>query len=532
MQEKQNELKKQNFLAGAMIIAIMNIIVKVIGALFKIPLNRILEEGGMGIYTASYTIYNLLFVVATAGLPVAISRMVSESITKQNYKEVHAIYKTASRLLLIVGIVGGLILLLGGGIFAKAVGSESSALAIRALAPCLFFVAIMSVYRGMFQGTGNMVPTAISEFIEAVGKLVLGLVLAYTFLPMGKKYGAAGAILGVSAGAMLGAVYLVMQYRKTSKTLKEKAAQQSDSIPVKTKSLRKRLLRLAIPITIGSAVFTLASFIDLAMIMNQLKGLGFGLEEREELWGLYSGHAVTLFNLPPTIITALSISIVPAVTSAITANQPLKARATIETAIRITSLIALPCAIGMSVLSEPILQVVMGKGDAASMLTVLAIGVIFVTVVMVSNAILQSYGKVWKPVMHMLIGGAVKVIVNFVLVGNRDINIQGAPYGTVLCYITVAALNLVSLHKLARPNYGLGFVIKTGIATAAMGVVAYFAYGGLEPKLGTTLALAVAICAAAFCYLVLLLVLRALKRQDMEMMPGSKYIIKYIGRFL
>ncbi len=532
MQEKQNELKKQNFLTGAMIIAVMNIVVKVIGAVFKIPLIHILGDGGIGIYTASYTIYNLLFVVATAGLPVAISRMVSESVTKQNYKEVHAIYKTASRLLLIVGTAGGLILLLGGGVFAKAVGSTSSALAIRALAPCLFFVAVMSVYRGMFQGTGNMVPTAVSEFVEAAGKLVLGLALAYTLTPLGKKYGAAGAILGVSIGAMLGAVYLVSHYRKTNKMIKEKAAQQSNSKVVESKTLRKRLLKLAVPITIGSAVFTLASFIDLAMIMNQLKGIGFDEETRETLWGLYSGHAVTLFNLPPTIITALSISIVPAVTAAITANQPKKARETVETAIRITSLIALPCAIGMSVLSKPILQVVMGKGDAASMLTVLAIGVIFVTVVMVSNAILQSYGKVWKPVIHMLIGGAVKVIVNFILVGNPDINIQGAPYGTVLCYITVATLNLISLHKLARPNYSWGFVIKTVIATAAMGVAAYFVFGGLEAKFGTTLALAAAIGVAVVCYLVLLLVLRALKKQDMEMMPGSKYIIKYIGRFL
>ena len=532
------ELKKQAFLKGALILAITNLLVKVLGAFFKIPIRRfVLSPEGYGIYTSSYTIYNMLFIVATAGLPVAISKMVSESLAKNNYKETLQIQKVAQKLLFVIGVVGSLILFFGAKLLANSIGSSQSWMPIMALAPCLFFVACMSVYRGVFQGMSNMIPTATSELIESCGKLVIGLGLAFFMLDKAnptsstsQSMAATGAILGVSCGALLGATYLFFKFRTTKKVLAEKECAEGSSVS-SSKTILIKLLKLAVPITIGSAVFTLASVIDLTMIMNLLKGLGYVEKERTTMWGYYN-DAMTMFNLPPALVASLSVSVVPAIATALASKKFAEAKATTETAVRIAALFALPCAIGMSVLAEPILRLVIKDVGGSNMLAVLAYGVAFVSVVMVTNAILQSNGRVWTPVIHMLMGGAVKIIVNFILVGNENININGAPYGTVLCYLTVMVLNLVSVQKLLHPNYGWGFVLKTVFSVAAMGAAAYFANRVLVPFLGNSLALLFAIAVGGVTYLVLLIALRALKKQDLEAMPGSKFILKLIGRFI
>lgn len=526
-----SKLRKQSFLKGALILAIANLVVKAIGALYKIPLTNLLGPDGIGIYNAGYTIYNVLFVIATAGLPVAISKMVSENIAKNNYAEARHVFLVSRRLLLVVGLFGAALLFFGAAFFAKRINMEASAMSIMALAPCMFFVAIMSSYRGLFQGMSNMVPTAASEVIESLSKLLLGLLLAYILMPSGKQYAAAGAILGVSTGSFLAALFLTGHYAKIRGELKQKIANAEGDSSTNSQTL-KRLLKLAVPITIGSAVFTLASVIDLTMILNQLAALGFDELKRTTMYGYYSGHAVTLFNMPLTVITSLSVSIMPTLSAALAKRKRTLAQTTVETAIRITLLIGLPCAVGMSVLSGPILQFLFNDANAAGMLSVLSYGIIFVSIVMVSNSILQAEGKVWVPVINMLIGGAVKVIVNFVLVGNINININGAPYGTVLCYVTTAFLNLFMIYKSIHPNYGFWFIVKSVISAAVMGVLAYFTCASLKPIAGNLIGMVAGIVAGIVSYFVLLIALRTLKREDVEAMPGSKYILKLIGRFI
>lgn len=525
------KLKKQSFLAGAFILAVANLVVKAIGAFFKIPLTNLLGPDGIGIYNAGYTIYNILFMVATAGMPVAISKLVSENIETNNYAEAKHVFVVARRLLLIIGVVGTAILFFGAGFFARRINMEASAMSIMALAPCLFFVAVMSAYRGFFQGMKNMLPTAISEVIESVCKLVVGLLLAYVLMPWGKSFAAAGAILGVSTGAFIAAVFLMGHYLKVKSAFDESTV-PSEGKRKNAKTTMNRLLKLAVPVTISSAVLTLASMIDLAMILNQLASLGFDEQTRTTMYGYYSGHAVTLFNMPTTIIASLGISVMPNLAGALAKGRKNDAKKTVETAIRTTLLIGLPCAVGLSVLSEPVLQFLFGDTTAAGMLSVLALGVVFLSIVSVSNSMLQAEEKVWVPVINMLIGGAVKVIVNFVLVGNINININGAPYGTVLCYVTAAALNLYSIHKTLHPNYGIAFVVKSIVNVAIMGAVAYFVCGFVKMQLDNFFGLLAGIGAGVIVYAVLLVATRTLKREDVETMPGSKYILKVIGRFL
>lgn len=529
------KLRRQNFLKGALIIAIAHLFVKGVGALFKIPLTRfILGPDGIGIYNASYTIYNALFIISTAGLPVAISKMVSESIARGNYYEANKIFRISKILLFLLGVIGAAILFFGAEMFAGYLKVSSANMAIMAMAPSLFFVSIMSAYRGYFQGMSNMIPTAASEAIEASGKLFIGLVLAYMFLPMGKEYAATGAILGVSTGTFLGAAFLFVYYQKVKKSVNAQITNKTELMRVtpKAKTILAKMVKLAVPITMGASVFTLASVIDLAMILRQLESLGFDETARTTMYGYYSGYAVTMFNVPPTIIASLSVSIVPAIAAALVKKDILKARKTTETALRMTFLFALPCAIGMSVLSAPILNLLFNDTGAATLLSILSYGILFVSIVMVSNSVIQSTGRVWIPVVHMCIGGAVKVLVNYVLVGNIDININGAPVGTVLCYLVTAMLNLISIHKHLHPSYGVGFVVKSILSAAIMGFLADFLYKYTIVHTGSNfISLMFTVVVAAGVYLLLILLTRAVNRQDLESMPGSQRFLPYLERF-
>lgn len=526
-----SKVKKQGFLQGALIIAMAHIVVKILGAIYKIPLTRfILGPDGIGIYNSSYTIYNVLFIVSTAGLPVAISKMVSESIARDNYDEALKVFKVSRMILFVLGVLGFCILLFGANAFAQFLKIPSAGIAMMAMAPSLFFVSVMSAYRGFYQGMSNMMPTAISEVIEAAGKMFMGLLLAYTFLSYGVEFAASGAILGVSTGTFAAALFLILYWFKLRPEVK-KMCSSKEARPFKTIALK--LIKLAIPITLGASVFTLASVIDLTMIMRQLASLGFDEDARTTMYGYYSGYAVTMFNLPPTIIASLAVSIVPAVSTALVKKDTVMARKTVETAIRITLLIALPCAVGMSVLSGPILNFAFDDTGAELLLKILAYGVIFVSVVMVANAIIQAKGMVWVPVINMCIGGLVKIIVNYVLVGNIDININGAPVGTVLCYLTTATLNLIAIHKYFAPKYGMGFIIKTIISVVVMGVCAKVVYDVLIGFTSSnSISLMASVFVAAIVYFGLLLALKTIEKQDVLAMPCGEKLAKILNRFL
>ncbi len=502
-------IKKQSFLTGTAILVAANFLVKIIGAVFKIPLAHILEEEGMALFSSAYNFYAILFVIATAGLPVAVSKMVSESTAKNNEQEARKIFNAALILLTVIGLLGGCVLFFCSGLLAKSVGSENSALGIMAIAPAIFFVAVMSAFRGYFQGRSNMTPTAMSEVAEALGKLIIGLALASVLLPTGLINSAAGAVLGVTAGSFLGCITIFIVYIIDKKRIQ--AATLPKAQPVR--SMRKIILQLAaiaIPITFGAAVSSLTNLIDLFMIRKRLGSIivsaemytalidYFGLtaadctigealstKATEILYGAYSGYAVPMFNLPLTIVTALSMCLVPAISGAFALKAMNKVRRFTEISIRLTTLFALPCAAGLSLLSEPVLAVVYNNARAQSMLLILGWAVIFVCLVSVSTAILQASGHVMIPVINMGIGAIVKIVSGFFILAVPGINIGGAPISTVICYLTIAALNLFAITKIIKPQFGLmNNLVKPLISVILMMISAYFSYQGISSLVG------------------------------------------------
>lgn len=515
--------KRNNFLTGALIIAAAHIITKVIGALFKIPLDRfILHDRGMGIYNATYNIYNWLFIVSTAGIPVAISKMVAESVAHTNYREARRIFKVSFYTMFFIGILAAAILFLGAGGFSDLIAMPRTRLSLMVMAPSLLFACLMSSFRGYFQGLQNMMPTALSEVVESSFKLIAGLALAAYFLPVGIEYASAGAIGGVSIGGFCALLFLMVSFFFYSR---QKTNYTPAGLPIaSTRRILKKLLKLALPITLGASVFSLTTVIDTTMVANLLKGLGFSIETRESLFG-YLSRATTMFNLPPTIISAIAISIVPVIATQNELHQTEAMRRQIVTSLRMTLLFALPCAFGLSCLAEPILSLIYNDGNHADLLTILGLSVATVTFVQVSNAILQALGKTWSPVKNMLVGGLLKIGVNYLLVSRPDINISGAPIGTFLCYGVIVILNIIDIKRATPIRFGSwNFVIKPLLSTLIMSVVAYFVQQLTFPAVGLTLSVGLAIACGGLTYLVLLFITRTITEEELSLLPKGEQI--------
>lgn len=519
----------KTFVRGAAIIAAAHVLIKLLGALYKIPLDRmILGTAGMGVYNAAYYIYNWMFVISTAGLPVAISRMVSASSALGQHRETEKIFSVARLFMLCIGLLGAAILFFGADLFAAALNADAEgmnvALSIRTLSPSIFFVALMSAYRGYTQGCGDMVPTAVSEIAEAVGKLGVGLVLAWALVSVSLDYGAAGAIGGVSCGAALGFLSILCISRRVRRNGRMYAKGDTGT-PRRRREIFQELFKTAVPITLGASVFTLTSLIDTAMIFHLLDGIGYSEEVYYSLSG-YLGRAVTMFNLPPTIVAAIAVSVVPSLAAALAVGDRKTAAQTATAALRITVLITVPCAIGLSVLAAPILGFVYNDANHSFLLNVMGIAVAFVTLVQVSNAILQAHGRVWKPVVFMAVGALVKVVVNYVLVSRPEVNIYGAPVGTLLCYVTVMSLNLIEIRRISDVRYDVGaFVFKPLVSGVVMGAAAFGVHTLLQAALGSSLALIAAIGVGGVVYFAMLFLLRGISAEDVLLLPKGDALL-------
>lgn len=539
----QQNNKKQTFLQGAIILIVANMMVKVIGALFKIPLQHLLLDEGMGVFNVAYQFYTAMFVISTAGVPVALSKMISESYTLGRNREIRSVVRIAGLVFITLGALCSAFLFFGASWLGDLIKNPAAVLSMKAVAPSVFFVACISVVRGYYQGKSNMLPTAMSQLVEALGKLFLGLGFAAVgmFRSMPVEVCTALAILGITIGEAVAAVGIWVYYMRDPARHARSTSRECRS----TGQLVHGLLWLVIPITLTNSVTSLTTLVDTTMVVSRLQSIGYSLSESNELFGMYNTKAFTMYNLPQTLIAALAISIVPAIASAMAKHDKELTSKNLGSAMRISMLIALPAATGYFVLSEPIIRMLF-KGEpevGAACLRVLCFAIPFVALVSLTNAVLQAAGRVRVPVISMLLGGVIKVVVNYTLVGMPQINIYGAPFGTVVCYTFITIVNLVILRKYVRlPGIGKLFV-RPMAACLGMGAGAYITYravyslvsgimaGGKEEvvqMMSNMIGVVLAICVAAVIYVVLLLALHALERDDIMMMPKGDKLVKLL----
>ncbi len=528
---------KQSFLGGVTVLAAATVLIKICGALYKIPLNNILGDEGVTHFMSAYNIYSFLLTLSTAGLPLALSKLVSEAGAAGRRTQMRRCLETAMVLFVGMGLAGTTAMLLFARQLAEWMNNPMAYYPIKALGLSVVCVSVMCAFRGFAQGQQNMVPTATSQFIEAFMKLVVGLPLAAALIKAGYplELGAAGAIAGVTAGTILAAAYMTVHYyRHRGPVLWGTDRAQSHL------TIARRLLFLAIPITIGQAGMSLLNLLDQKIILGQLQDkLHLTEKAAAALFGQYS-FGSTLFNLPVAFLPAVAISLVPAVSSAVTRKDSRTVNRVVTTSFRLIALISVPAGVGLSILAGPILQMLypMQQEAAAAAtyhLRILGISSIFVSVMLLTNSIMQAYGKVQLPIFTMFIGGTVKVILNYVLVGQEDINIKGAPIGHLIGYGLIAVMNLVLVARLMKkkPRY-LQIFARPVFAALIMGAAAWASHGLLGRLLGEGYAreslatiLSVGIAVAVYC--VLVVCLQIIRREDLEMVPHGDRIARLLG---
>ncbi len=525
------------FLSGVVILSISNIVIKIVGMLFKIPLAGIIGNSGMGYFNSAYTIYVWFYMISTAGLPVAVSIMISEARALGNFKEVKRIFRVTLIMFIIIGAIGTAAMIFGSGGFAALIGNDGASLAIMAIAPTLFFICISSAIRGYFQGYQYMTPTAISQLIEAVGKLTFGILLAYYSISLfGGGHSAlptvaAWTIFGVGLAVFCGMAYLIfamLRFRKSNTEVIDESKPVRDA-----KHIALTVAKIAIPVTISASVMSLTNLIDLGVVMRRLQSIGLSQDMSNAIWGNYSSLAVPMFNLPPVLIYPISYSIVPLLSGYLADGSKDKARGAMNSSLRISAIIILPMSLGLSVMAEPILKLMFDADSAemaAPLLSILALSVFFVGMISITNAILQASKHENLPIISMVAGAVVKIISSIVLIGIPEIGIYGTPIGTFLCYMTTTVINFFFLakHLDLRPSF-----VNTFIKPLAASVICCFgAYGGFKlaemivdvnGRLGNLVATFGGIAAAGVIYLVLVLLFRMIGEDEVKMLPkGNK----------
>ncbi len=527
---KPTQPKSRSFFGGAAILAASIAVAKLIGALYKIPLGNILDDPGFAYFNNAYAIYNLLLMVATAGLPVAMSKTISEATTLGRGRQVERVFRVSLHTFLALGVLSSLIMLLFAHPLACLQGNALTAPSIRALSLSCFFVCAMASYRGYAQGQGNMTPTGISQVLEASIKLLAGLALAWYLLQqgLGSQYVSAGAIGGVTISGLVALAYLVLQHRRA-------AAHQpplGDSPPDSTRHILKTMAQIAIPITICASVVPITTCLDSIQVQNLLQSaLGHSPEASSALYGSFQ-KAVTIYNLPSALMVALTSSIVPAVSACLSREDSRGAGQIAESALRVGALLAMPAGVGLALLSGPIIRMLFPNTNqevASASLLVLGVASIFVCIQLLCSAILQAHGQVLLPVFQVALGSAAKLAVNYTLVQRPELGVKGAPVGTLVCFAVIALLQLASIRRLTQhpPSYRRVFW-KPALAAAAMGVVVWLLHPLLGRFLGNTLAVLGTIAVACLVYAVLVVALRILSKEDLMLMPKGEKLAKLL----
>lgn len=520
-----------SFLQGAAMLTAATLIVKVIGAIYKIPLQGIIGYEGFGYFNTAYEIYSVLLMISTTGLPVAMSRMISEAQALEQPSQIRKIFSVSLKVFLCIGVVGSLgMLLFCHQLSVLQTTFDTSWAAIAALAPSVLFICIISAFRGFFQGQSNMAPTSISQVFEALCKLFIGLALAWGIMQLSgdPTLGAGGAILGVTVGCVVSALYLWRCYRKASRDLPTGGAVKS------TRATVRQLLFIAVPITLGAAGLQIINMVDTMVYMRRLTGAAALVQDYvEEIKGIYN-FCQTIFNLPCALITPITISIIPAITAQLALQHRERANLVESSAMRLTGLIAMPCAFGLMSLATPIMVLFNTDGAyldlAGKTMFYLGATVVFNSLVLVTNAMMQAHGDVTTPVVNMIIGGVVKVVANFFLVVIPSLYIAGAAIGTLICYGVITALNVAAMYRrrIIDPACLKG-LFKPLLAGLLMGAVTYMAYGFLASILSSAkLACVGAIGVAVVVYVILVYALRIITYDDCMLLPGGEKLAKIL----
>lgn len=472
------EKHSNSFLKGTLILTIGGIVVKVIGFLNWIILSRVLGGEGIGLYQMAFPIYLLALSVSSAGIPVAISIITAEKLALNDFKGANRVFHVSLTVLTITGLFFSLLLYFGAEWLIKYqfIHDARAYYALLALAPAVFFVTILSSFRGYLQGCQIMTPTAVSQIVEQLVRVITMLVFASWLLPRGLEYAAGGASLGAAPGAVAGLLVLICYYWKLNKDFKNKIEKQIVTIQESGMSIIKRIAKLALPVSLASIMLPIVANLDLFIVPARLEVAGYTVEQSTELFGYLTGMAVPLLNLSTILTAALATSLVPAISESFALNDKKRIYEQTSSAMRISNLVTIPGFVALWLLAEPVSRLVYNAPEASHSISILSIGIFLLGIHQVTTGVLQGMGHTAIPVINMGIAIVFKVILNWVLTAMPTLGIKGASWATVADIGIAAVMNIYFVHRYVGFTMDVKDLLKAIIAAAAMGGVIYFTY--------------------------------------------------------
>ena len=527
-----SEQKGQNFLHGAAIYTVGIIVIKLLGAVYKIPLGNILGDDGFTHFDVTYKIYNVFLTIATAGVPVALSRLISEASAVDRVQQVRRVFRVGLWAFLGMGLFGTLAMLLFPAALADWVGDIQATRCIFIMAPSVVLVCVAAAYRGYGQGHADMIPTTVSQIVETAVKVAVGLGAAGILHAMGKSVDicAAGAILGTTVSSLAAMLYMQIKIRRKY-DVNPKVTPESD-MPDNGRRILWDLLRIGIPITISSSIMSFVQLADSKITLNQLQhAAGYAPSAAFILNGAYA-KAMTVYNVPSAFVVPFMASLVPAISAARVRGDRLGACDVAEKSLRMCTLLCLPMAVGMAVLAKPCMMFLYPGSAEQGGILLSELGVVcyFMTMSLMTNAILPANGNERLPLVSSLLGLLTKIAATYFFVGDPRLNIYGAPLGTLCCYIVMLTANLFFIARhMARPMNLWRIFGRAGISAGVMGVAAWSVWDLLH---GLTGGLAIpflaGVAAGVVVYVVLIIALRAITLEDMKLIPKGEKVAKIL----
>ncbi|MGM0370214.1 MAG: putative polysaccharide biosynthesis protein [Bacillota bacterium] len=519
-----NKAKGSNFIKGAITLSVAGLIAKLMGFSYRIVLPRIIGAEGVGLYQLAYPIYTSLLVISTSGLPVALAKLISDRIAKNEHRSAFMIFKIGRRISISMGICLSLLMVLVARPIINIFQWDPRVIySVVAIAPAIFFVSIMSTYRGFFQGLQDMAPTAYSQVIEQFIRIISMVILVYLLLPYGIEMAAAGATFGAVTGAAAGLLILIYIYFRRREKIWD-FVNTGSIVDFNSWEIAKKIVSLAIPVTFGALILPLMSFVDAAIVPTRLQTAGF--DNPLELYGQLAGMALVLVRLPTMFTIALATSLVPAISEAFAVNNEKLIKSRAESALRLAILIGLPASVGLFILAKPLTTVIFDNAKAAVPLRFISWGVLFIALKQTTSAVLQGMGKPVISARNLLVGAVFNAVINYTLTALPQFGIRGAALGTVTGFAIAAFLNIyyVKRHIKFKFNF-MQIFIKPLLAVASM---AFFVLKGFDLMCDIygiffdqyyILSTFSAVLIGGAVYLFLLLLLQEIKYSDIVLIP-------------
>lgn len=505
-------MKKQSLIKGSLILGIAGILTRFLGLFFRWPLIMLIGDEGVGYYQMSYPLY-MFFVAMAAGVPVAISKIISEKNAVGDVEGSFEVVKESAFLMLFLGTGTTLILFFFSRPIINFLQWDPKAyysLVGISFAPVL--VSVVTIFRGFFQGLQNMTPSAVSQVLEQVGRVVFGVGLAILFLKKGIEYSAGGAAFGAAAGAFIAGIYLFIKYVKVKREYNIKKVKSNSE-------LLNKILKMAIPISLGTTVGTIMSLIDSILVPQKLLEAGFSSQQSTILYAQLTGKASVIVNIPLTLSMALCTSLIPIIAENYILKRYKEVENKIDLSLKLSTVIAIPCFLGIFFMAGPIMKFIFpGRFDGIEILKYLSISIPFIIMTQTTTSILQGVGAYVLPVVNLFIGCVVKVVLTAILVPMANINIFGAVIASISAYAVAALLNILTVKiKLGVKLNLYENIMKPSYASCFMMIAVIILYNFLyKNTLSNSISCLLSIALGAIIYAIAIILLKVFKTEEIK----------------